>query len=136
MDLLELSATALSRLIAAREVKPSEVMEATLARVAAVNGTVNAIVSMPDGDALMDQARAADGATRAGWLHGVPMAVKDLMAVQGIRTTWGSPLFADHVPEKDDLLVARMRRRGRFSSARPIRRNGGMGAIPSTRCMG
>lgn len=111
-DLCELSATALSRLIAAREVKPSEVMEATLARVAAVNGAVNAIVSMPDGDALMDQARAADGAAPAGWLHGIPMAVKDLVAVRGMRTTWGSPIFADHVPVADDLLAARMRAAG------------------------
>jgi amidase len=111
-EFTELSATVLSRLIAAREVKPSEVMEATLSRVAAVNGVMNAIVSMPDADLLMDQARAADGAARAGWLHGVPMAVKDLMAVKGIRTTWGSPLFADHVPERDDLLVARMRAAG------------------------
>lgn len=111
-DLCGLSATALSRLIAGREVKPSEVMEATLARVAAVNGAVNAVVSMPDGDVLMDRARAADDAPRAGWLHGLPLAVKDLVAVKGIRTTWGSPLFADHVPVKDDLLAARMRAAG------------------------
>jgi len=111
-DLCELSATALSRLIAAREVRPSEVMEATLARVAAVNGAVNAVVSMPDADRLMDQARAADAAAPAGWLHGIPMAVKDLVAVQGIRTTWGSPIFADHVPVADDLLAMRMRRAG------------------------
>ena len=111
-DLCELSATALSRLIAAREVKPSEVMEATLARVAAVNGAVNAIVSMPEADVLMDQARSADDAVPAGWLHGIPMAVKDLVAVKGIRTTWGSPIFADHVPVADDLLAARMRAAG------------------------
>ena len=111
-DLCELSATALSRLIAAREVRPSEVREATLARVAAVNGAVKAVVSMPDADRLMDQAWAADAAAPAGWLHGIPMAVKDLVAVQGIRTTWGSPIFADHVPVADDLLAMRMRRAG------------------------
>lgn len=112
MDILDLSATALSRLIAAREVKPSEVMEATLARVAAVNGAVNAIVSMPDAEALMDQARAADAAAPAGWLHGLPLAVKDLVAVKGMRTTFGSPIFADHVPGTDDLIAARMRAAG------------------------
>ncbi len=111
-DLLSLSASDLSRRIAAREVKPSEVMAATLDRVAAVNGAVNAVVSMPDGDVLMDQARAADEAPRRGWLHGIPMAVKDLVAVKGIRTTWGSPLHANHVPLEDDLLAARMRAAG------------------------
>ena len=111
-DLLSLSASDLSRRIAAREVKPSEVMEATLDRVAAVNGAVNAVVSMPDAGLLMDQARAADEAPRKGWLHGIPMAVKDLVAVKGIRTTWGSPLHADHVPLEDDLLAARMRAAG------------------------
>lgn len=112
MEICELSASRLSRLIATGEVRPSEVMEATLARVAAVNGAVNAIVSMPDADVLMDQARAADDAPRRGWLHGIPMAVKDLVAVKGIRTTWGSPIFADHVPVADDLLAARMRAAG------------------------
>ncbi len=111
-DLCALSASTLSRLIAAREVKPSEVMAATLARVAAVNGAVNAIVSMPDEEVLMDWARAADDAAPAGWLHGIPLAVKDLVAVKGMRTTWGSPIFADHVPMADDLLAARMRAAG------------------------
>jgi amidase len=111
-DICDLTASALSRLIAAGEVRPSEVMEATLARVAAVNGAVNAVVSMPDAERLMDQARAADDAPRRGWLHGIPMAVKDLVAVRGIGTTWGSPLFADHVPGADDLLAARMRAAG------------------------
>ncbi len=111
-EICDLTATDLSRLIAAREVKPSEVMEATLARVAAVNEAVNAVVSMPDEGALMDQAQAADAAPRRGWLHGVPLAVKDLVAVKGIRTTWGSPLFAGHVPGTDDLLAARMRAAG------------------------
>ena len=111
-DICDLTASDLSRLIAAGEVRPSEVMEATLSRVAAVNGAVNAIVSMPDADVLMDQARAADAAPRRGWLHGIPMAVKDLLAVKGIRTTWGSPIFAGHVPVADDLLAARMRAAG------------------------
>jgi amidase len=111
-DLCALSASTLSRLIAAREVKPSEVMAATLARVAAVNGAVNAIVSMPDEEVLMDRARAVDDAAPAGWLHGIPLAVKDLVAVKGMRTTWGSPIFADHVPMADDLLAARMRAAG------------------------
>ena len=108
----ELSASDLARLIAAREVKPSEVMAAHVARIAAVNGAVNALVSLRDADLLMAEARAADEARPRGWLHGVPLAVKDLVAVKGLRTTYGSPLFANHVPVADDLLAARMRAAG------------------------
>jgi amidase len=112
MELCALSASELSRMIAARKVAPSEVMAACLARIGAVNGAINAVVSLRDGDDLMAAARAADQAEPAGWLHGLPFAVKDLCATKGLRTTWGSPLFADFVPGKDDLLAARMRAAG------------------------
>ena len=112
MELHDHSASDLSRKIAARQISPSEVMAATLAQVNAVNPAINAIVSLLDGDALMAQARAADDAPNAGWLHGMPFAVKDLVAVRGLRTTWGSPIYADHVPARDDLLAARMRAAG------------------------
>ncbi len=112
MSLLDISASDLARGIAARRIAPSEVMTETLARIGAVNGAVNAIISMPDPEDLMAQARAADDAPIAGWLHGIPLAVKDLVATKGIRTTWGSPIHADHVPVKDDLLAARMRAAG------------------------
>ena len=112
MDLTELSASDLSRRIAAREIAPSEVMAAFLARIEAVNPGINAIVSLRDPDLLMAEARAADDLPRTGWLHGLPLAPKDLVATKGLRTTWGSPLHAGHVPAKDDLLAARMRRAG------------------------
>jgi amidase len=112
MDLLELSASELSRRIAARSLAPSEVMAAYLARIAAVNGAVNAVISLRDPDALLAEARAADDAPPQGWLHGLPLAVKDLCATKGLRTTYGSPLFADFVPVKDDVLAARMRAAG------------------------
>lgn len=112
MDLMELSATRLSALIQAREVAPSEVMAAWLARLSAANGAVNAIVSVRDPDALMAEARTLDDAAPKGWLHGIPFAVKDLVATAGIRTTWGSPVHAAHVPARDDLLAARVRAAG------------------------
>lgn len=112
MDLLTLSATELSSLIAARKLAPSELMQATLARVSEVNPTLNAIISLRDAETLMAEARRADNQAPQGWLHGIPMAVKDLCATKGLRTTYGSPLFATHVPEKDDLLPARMRAAG------------------------
>ena len=111
-DPLELSAGALSGLLARGELGVAELMRATLARVTAVNGAVNAIVSLRDEGALMAEAAAADEAPRKGWLHGIPIAVKNLTATAGIRTTWGSPLYADHVPAADDLLAAGLKAAG------------------------
>ena len=107
-----MSASDLSRMIAARQVAPSEVMAAYLNRIDAVNPAVNAIVSLRDRGELMTEALAADDAEPRGWLHGIPMAVKDLCATAGLRTTYGSPIFADFIPAKDDLLAARMRGAG------------------------
>jgi len=112
MNLLDHSASDLSRLIATRAVSPVEVMQDHLAQVARVNGAVNAIVSAPDPDALLAQARAAQDAPATGWLHGIPMALKDLVATKGLRTTYGSPLYADFVPVADDLVAARLRAAG------------------------
>ena len=112
MRLSDLSASEISRLIAARQVAPSEVMADHLDRIAATNPSVNAVVSLRDPDLLIAEARVADDAAPRGWMHGMPLAVKDLCATKGLRTTWGSPLFADFVPEKDSLLAARMRAAG------------------------
>jgi amidase len=93
-----------------------EVMEAHLARIEAVNPRVNAIVTLVEPEQALTAADAAD-ARRArgeplGVLHGLPWAVKDLEETAGLRTTYGSPLFADHVPEADSLMVARLKRAG------------------------
>jgi amidase len=117
-DLKEFSATELSAAIHARKVAPSEVMAAHLAQVALANGPVNALVSLRDPDALMAEARALDDVAPAGWLHGIPFAVKDLVATAGLRTTWGSPVFADHVPLKDDLVADRLRGAGAIFTAK------------------
>lgn len=116
--MLDWSAADLSRAIHARKVAPSEVMAAHLDRVAAVNGAVNALVSLRDPDQLMAEARALDDQAPKGWLHGIPLPVKDLVATAGLRTTWGSPVHADHVPAKDDLLAARMRAAGAVFTAK------------------
>ncbi|OYX18247.1 MAG: amidase [Rhodobacterales bacterium 32-66-9] len=116
--MLEWSATELSSAIRARRVAPSEVMAAWLAQVAAVNGRVNAIVSLRDPEALLAEARRLDDAAPAGWLHGIPFAVKDLVATRGVRTTWGSPIWANHLPAKDDLVAARLRGAGALIAAK------------------
>ena len=116
--MLEWSATELSRAIHGRKVAPSEVMSAWLAQVKAMNGAVNAIVSLRDADLLMAEARALDDVTPLGWLHGIPFAIKDLVATSGLRTTWGSSIYADHVPAADDLVAARLRGAGAVIAAK------------------
>jgi amidase len=117
-DMLDWSATELSAAIHARKVAPSEVMAAWLTQVDALNPSVNAIVSLRDPDALMAEARALDDAAPQGWLHGIPFAVKDLVATKGLRTTWGSPVYRDHVPQQDDLVAARLRKAGAIIAAK------------------
>jgi len=111
-ELWQLGATALSGLIARREVSPVDVMRAVLGRIEAVNGPVNAIVSLRDREALMGEARLAEAMPPEGWLHGVPVAIKDLVDVRGVRSTRGSPLLRDHVPTVDDGLARRLRAAG------------------------
>lgn len=111
-DPTALSAGTLSSALAAGELSAAALMEATLARIDAVNPALNAIVSLRPRTELMAEAEAADVAPRRGWLHGIPVAVKDLADTAGLRTTYGSPLFADHVPEVDDPFVARLRAAG------------------------
>ncbi|XDA99650.1 amidase [Sulfitobacter sp. LCG007] len=112
MDLLSVDACGLSERIAASDISAAEVMRATLARIAAVNGTVNAIVSLRAQEELLAEAEAADRAPRKGWLHGIPMAIKDLADAAGFATSQGSPIFRDHIAQRDDLVVSRLRAAG------------------------
>lgn len=111
-ELTECSARELSAMLAAGDVSAVELMQATLDRIGEVNGKLNAVVSLRDEDSLLREAAEADSRQRTGWLHGIPVAVKDLVLTRGIRTTMGSPVFADFVPEDDDLLAARLRADG------------------------
>jgi len=127
-DLTALSASGLSRLVASRQAAPSEIMAAFLTRIAAVNPKLNAIVAQRDSDVLMAEAKAADDAPSQGWLHGLPLAVKDLVAVQGIRSSFGSPIFADHVPVADDMLARRLRGAGAILAAKTNTPEFGLGS--------
>jgi amidase len=112
MDILRSDALVLSSMLARRELGTVELMQATLARIDAMNGAVNAIVSLRDHDQLLAEARQADQTTAKGWLHGIPIAIKDLANVKGLPTSMGSPLFAGQIAEADDLIVARLRAAG------------------------
>jgi amidase len=112
VTLWERSGVELQGLIARREVSAVEVVAAFLERIDAVNPSVNAIVTLVPDRALADAAAADRARTPPGRLHGLPIAVKDLVDTAGIRTTYGSPLYADHVPDADAWLVRRLRGAG------------------------
>ncbi|HEX6024719.1 MAG TPA: amidase family protein [Solirubrobacter sp.] len=105
------TATELAAGLRAREFSAREVMESHLERIAAVNPRVNAIVTL-DEELALQLADEADRSEPRGPLHGLPIAVKDLEETAGMRTTFGSPLYAKHVPKKDSLLVERLRAAG------------------------
>src|SRR5271167_3123364 len=109
MDLCATPAVDLARLIRSRELSAAELLEAVLARIEAVNPSVNAIVTLAAEQARAVaaglDARAARGEF-AGPLHGLPIAIKDLAETAGIRTTFGSPIFASFVPSSDAPHVA------------------------------
>ena len=99
-------------LLQAGEVKPSELIDVAANRIAAVDGDVNAMVTQCLERAHDHAKRIEAGAAPAGVLGGLPISVKDLFAVAGVRTTKGSPIFADHVPEHSDYMVERLEASG------------------------
>jgi amidase len=109
------SATELAAMLRAREISARELLEAHLDRIDRFNPAVNAVVTL-DAEGARAAADAADAALAAGEdvasLHGLPVAHKDTHATGGMRTTWGSPLHADTVPLRDELVVARLRAAG------------------------
>jgi len=114
--IVALDAEGLSRAIHARQVSCREVMLGYLAHIERFNPQVNALVSLRSAEALLAEADERDGELARGhsrgWMHGMPQAIKDLAATAGLRTTLGSPLFAEQVPEHDAVSVARVRASG------------------------
>jgi Asp-tRNA(Asn)/Glu-tRNA(Gln) amidotransferase A subunit family amidase len=112
-DVCFIPAGELVRLYRARKASPLEVMQAVLARIDAVNPAVNAYVTVARESALTAARRATRALGRKGTvlppLHGVPVSIKDLTSTKGIRTTWGSLIYQDHVPNEDDLVVKRLK---------------------------
>ena len=115
-DLCFLTATELAARIRAREVSCEQVMRAHQDQIARVNPKVNAIVTLVPEEQAMGAARAADATLARGEpvgpLHGLPIAHKDLLPTKGMRTTFGSPIFRDFVPDADAILAERCRAAG------------------------
>jgi amidase len=108
-------AVELARMLRSGELSARELLDAYLYRIHQVNPGLNAIVTLAEEQAKRQAAAADEAAARGAWLgplHGLPIAVKDLADTAGIRTTYGSPLFADHVPDADAPHVALLRAAG------------------------
>ncbi|HZS81640.1 MAG TPA: amidase family protein [Stellaceae bacterium] len=114
-ELCDIAAVELRRMIGAKEISPVELLQSCLERIERVNPALNAITATCI-ERAKAEAKAAEKAALAGDalgpLHGLPIGIKDLNETEGLRTTWGSPLYADYVPAKDERMVAAVRRAG------------------------
>ncbi len=112
MDLAFRSARGLARLLARRAVSRVEVMKAFIAQVERLNPKVNAIVTFLPEQALAEARRLDRRGAKVGPLAGLPIAYKDMIVTRGIRTTFGSPIYAENVPDHDHAIVERLRAAG------------------------
>lgn len=114
-ELADLSLAELSVEIRARRVSPLEATEACLARIAARDGGLNSFLTVCADPAREEARRLTEELARGGWrgpLHGVPLAMKDLFETQSLRTTAGSRILGDWVPERDATVVRYLRNAG------------------------
>jgi amidase len=111
----DLTAIEARALVGRRQLSPVELLESCITRIEAVDHAVNAMVARDD-EGARRTARLAEAAVMAGGdlppLHGLPVGIKDLSSTAGMRTTWGSPIFRDHVPQRDDNMVRDIRAAG------------------------
>ena len=114
--LVRLSLAEVADLIRRREISPVELVDAVFARIAALDPRLNAFTTLVPVDQARDAARAAEreivGGRHRGPLHGIPAGVKDLIDTAGLRTTYGSGMFRDHVPAIDGAVPERLRAAG------------------------
>ena len=114
-QLHELTAEQAVSLLRVGAVSPTELVNAAAARIEAVDGALNALPTRCVERAL-ERARRIEREGRAGhdprWLAGLPVAIKDLNPVAGVRTSYGSRIYAEHVPARSDLLVERLEANG------------------------
>jgi amidase len=111
----DLSAVEARRLIGRKRLSPIELLESCIARIEMVNGSVNAVVAKCYDRARQEAQASTEALVRGdalGPLHGLPLGVKDLNDTEGLVTTYGSPLYRDHVPAQDERLVAALRKAG------------------------
>ncbi len=138
-DPCDLSAVEARRLIAAKALSPVELAQSCIDRIAKTNPVVNAMVAI-DEDGTLESARNAEQAVLhgepLGLLHGLPLGVKDLQATAGLRTTYGSLLYENLVPEEDEDTVANLRDEGAIILGKTNTPEFGAGANTKNRVYG
>jgi amidase len=137
--MLDLSARQLASLIKSRDISPVELLERSIERIETVDPQLNALVARDFERARAEAARLESAALRGevmGPLHGLPVAIKDLSATAGLRTTWGSLAHETHVPTVDDLVVERVRKAGGIVIAKSNTPEFGAGANTVNRVYG
>lgn len=129
---LALDAGALAQAVRDRRWRCTEVTAAALQRIGTLDGTLNAFCTLA-ADAALAQAEALDTRLAAGHdigpLGGVPVAIKDLICTRGLRSTFGSRLYAHFVPEEDDVVVERLRQAGAVVLGKTNTSEFGYGAV-------
>ena len=138
-ELCDLSAIEARRRIGAKEISPVELLESCIARIDAVNGSVNAIVARDDERARAEAKQAEQevmAGAELGPLHGLPVAIKDLEVTAGLTTTWGSLLYKDNVPDEDQRSVSEIRYAGGIVFAKTNTPEFGAGANTTNRVYG
>src|SRR5438046_1248543 len=123
-----------------RALSPVELAEAVLAQIDALNPTLNAFITLVPREQVLAPARAAEreiaaGAYR-GLLHGIPVSVKDLIDTAGLRTTYGSGMFRDHVPERDGSVPERLRAAGAIITGKTATHELGQGMTTNNHFFG
>ena len=114
-EICELNLTELSKLLATRELSSSEAVNAALNRLELLESKLNAFITVTGEQAIAEAKKADDEIARGGYrgpLHGVPVTIKDLFATAGVRTTAGSKILSDWIPETDSAVVERLRAAG------------------------
>ncbi len=115
LDISNLTIKHLSKLIASREISCSEVVDATIERIQKLNPTLNAFITILD-ESAKREAKHADLLIKQGKylgpLHGIPVSFKDLVYVKGVRSTSGSKILADFVPDYDSTVTRKLRKAG------------------------
>ena len=131
-DLVRLTAREATRRLAAREVSPIELVDAAAERIAETDGAVNALPTLALERAREHAARLTASGPPSdpppGYLHGLPVAVKDLKDVAGVRSTRGSLIYKDYVPERSDYLVENIEAMGGITLAKSNTPEFGAGA--------
>jgi Asp-tRNA(Asn)/Glu-tRNA(Gln) amidotransferase A subunit family amidase len=138
-ELCDLSAWELKSNIARGDISPVKVLESCITRIEDVNPTVNAVVATCY-ERARSEAAEAEKAVREDKelpsLHGLPVGIKDLAATEGLRTTYGSPLYADNIPNEDVALVKRLRCAGAIVLGKTNTPEFGAGTSTSNRVYG